>query len=283
MEKQKDFKILNGFILKILAIVFMTIDHIGLFMETYENLQEIAMIFRILGRLSFPLIIFLLVEGIRHTKDVRKYFFRLSLVALVFLTGQVLYYYLISAQINYFYSPAVDLLLTASTVYLIKRKDKWSFFALVPIAWCVLSLIAKNYEMHHLDNANWMPFFLRPDYNLFGPLLGIGFYYSYELAPLFLKSNDGTKDFVGTSYEQTTSNIISAILLVILTLTIWFFDRYLVRTYFTMPYQIYALFAAVPILLYSGTRGYNAKWFKYGCYIYFPMHFIIIYLIFALI
>ena len=108
MENQRDFKILNGFILKIMAIVFMTIDHIGLFMENYENLEEIAMIFRIIGRLSFPLIIFLLVEGIRHTKDVGKYFFRLSLVALVFLIGQVLYYYLISAQVNYIYSPAID-------------------------------------------------------------------------------------------------------------------------------------------------------------------------------
>ena len=283
MENQRDFKILNGFILKIMAIVFMTIDHIGLFMANYENLEEIAMIFRIIGRLSFPLIIFLLVEGIRHTKDVGKYFFRLGLVALVFLIGQVLYYYLISAQVNYIYSPAIDLLLTGVTVYLLKRKDKWSYLAVLPVAWCALSLVAKNYEMHHLDNANWMPFFLRPDYSIFGPLLGIAFYYSYELAPLFLRSNDGTKDFVGTSFEQTTSNLISAILLVILTLAIWFFDRYLVRTYFTMPFQVYALFAAVPIIFYSGTRGYNAKWFQYGCYIYFPVHFIIIYLIFALI
>ena len=42
MENQRDFKILNGFILKIMAIVFMTIDHIGLFMANYENLEEIA-------------------------------------------------------------------------------------------------------------------------------------------------------------------------------------------------------------------------------------------------
>ena len=63
MENQRDFKILSGFILKIIAIIFMTLDHIGYFLEQYENLIVLASIFRILGRLSFPLFIFLLVEG----------------------------------------------------------------------------------------------------------------------------------------------------------------------------------------------------------------------------
>ena len=48
-------------------------------------------------------------------------------------------------------------------------------------------------------------------------------------------------------------------------------------------WQIYSLFAFIPILFYSGKRGYNAKWFQYGAYIYFPAHLIIIYLIFALL
>ena len=79
MEKQRDIKVLNGFILKIIAILFMTIDHIGVFLQKYENTQEIARIFRILGRLSFPLAVFLLIEGIIHTKDIAKYFSRLGL------------------------------------------------------------------------------------------------------------------------------------------------------------------------------------------------------------
>ena len=143
MEKQKDFKIFSGFVLKIMAIVFMTIDHIGVFMYKYENLGEIPTIFRILGRLSFPIIIFLLVEGIRHTKNIKKYLLRLSLLALVFLLGQLFYFFLISNNTTDILSPAIDLLLTALALYFIQRKDKWSFLCLLPIAWTILNLSIK--------------------------------------------------------------------------------------------------------------------------------------------
>lgn len=283
MEKQRDFKVLSGFILKIMALVFMTFDHIGVFMANYENLQEIMPIFRILGRLSFPIIIFLLVEGVRYTRSIGKYFIRLGLLALTFLIGQLFYYFFISKNVSNLISPAIDLLLTASIVYLLKRKDWFSLFAIIPFAWAVLSLVVRNYEISHVGSVAWMPFFLRPDYAIYGPLLGIGFFYAGELAPLFLKGNEGTKDFVGTSYEQTTKNIMSVVVLVILTIGIIFIDRNAAFTYFSMPWQAWSVFAAIPIFFYSGKRGYNAKWFHYGCYVYFPMHFIIIYLIFALI
>ena len=134
-----------------------------------------------------------------------------------------------------------------------------------------------------MKDVAWLPVFLRPDYTIYGPLLGIGFFYSFEIAPLFLKSNEGTKDLAGTTYEQTTANVMSAVVLILLTIAIIFIDRNAMHTYFSMPWQIYSLFAFIPILFYSGKRGYNAKWFQYGAYIYFPMHLIIIYLIFALI
>jgi hypothetical protein len=181
------------------------------------------------------------------------------------------------------YSPVIDLLLTALTVYLIKRKDKFSFLAILPVAWTILVLIVSNKEATTFQTTKWVPFFLRPDYTIYGPLLGIGFYCAFEFAPLFLRSNEGTKDFVGTSYEQTTINVMCAVVLIVLTVLLIFIDRNAMRLYFSMPWQIYSLFAFIPILFYSGKRGYDAKWFKYGCYVYFPMHLIIIYLIFALI
>ena len=283
MEKQRDFKVLNGFILKILAIVFMTCDHIGIMLHQHGIWQDFATILRIYGRLAFPLFIFLLVEGIRHTKNTGKYFIRLGLLALVFFIGQLFYYFFVSKNMTGMYSPVIDLLLTASAVYFLKRKDKLSFLAIIPIAWAILVLVVKNYEFTHLTSIKWVPFFLRPDYTIYGPLLGIGFYYSFVLAPVFLKSNEGTKNLVGTTFEQTTVNVMATIVLVTLTTLIIFIDVNAMHTYFSMPWQIYSLFAFVPILFYSGKRGYNAKWFQYGCYFYFPVHLIIIYLIFALI
>ena len=283
MEKQRDFKVLNGFILKIMAIVFMTLDHVGMFLHQKEISGDFATILRIFGRLAFPLFIFLLVEGIRHTRSIAKYFLRLGILAFVFFLGQLFYYIFISKDMSGMTSPVIDLLLTATAVYLLKRKDKLSFLAILPVAWSILVLIVKNYETTNFVDIKWVPFFLRPDYTVYGPLLGIGFFYSFELAPLFLKSNEGTKDLAGTTYEQTTANVMSAVVLIILTIAIIFIDRNAMHTYFSMPWQIYSLFAFIPILFYSGKRGYNAKWFQYGAYIYFPMHLVIIYLIFALI
>ena len=280
MEKQRDFKVLNGFYLKIMAIIFMTLDHIGFFMATYAKLVVLSDVFRIIGRLAFPLFIFLLVEGIIHTKNTLRYFIRLGALALAFLIGQLFIYFTDGSQLL---SPAVDLILTASCVYFIKRKDYFSFFAIIPFGWALISMIVRNYEMTNLTRVTWWPFFLRPDYTLFGPLLGIGFYFANKVSVYFLKTNNATKDWVGTTYERTTKNIISAIVLVILTISFSFMDKQGLTLIFSIPWQIYALFAFIPILFYSGKRGYNAKWFQYGCYIYFPAHLILIFLIFSLL
>ena len=282
MEKTRDFKVLNGFWIKIIAIISMTFDHVGFFLQPYGNLHVVFDIFRVIGRLSFPLFIFLLVEGVIHTKNTRNYFIRLSLLALAFLIGQLFAYFVIDKS-NEFMSPAVDLLLTAALVYFLKRKDWFSLLAIIPFAWALISMFVRNYETVHLTSVKWWPFFLRPDYTLFGPLLGIGFYYANDLARFFLNSKDETKNFLGTSYERTTKNVISAIFLIILTISFTFMDRNGLNLCFNIPWQIYSLFAFIPILLYNGKRGYNAKWFQYGCYIYFPAHLILIYLIFSLI
>ena len=234
MEKQRDFKVLSGFILKILAIVFMTFDHIGVFMHHNGIAGDFATILRIFGRLAFPLFIFLLVEGVRHTKCIWKYFLRLGILGIAFFLGQLFYYLFISKDMTGMYSPVIDLLLTASTIYLLKRKDWFSLFAILPVGWAILNLIVRNYETTAMKDVAWLPVFLRPDYTIYGPLLGIGFFYSFELAPLFLKSRQGTKDLVGTTYEQTTVNVMCMIVLIILTTLLIFIDRNAMRTYFSM-------------------------------------------------
>ncbi|MEF9944963.1 MAG: TraX family protein [Lachnospiraceae bacterium] len=68
---------LTSFQLKIIGILTMLIDHIGIvFFPQYG-------IFRIIGRLSFPIFCFLIVEGFFHTSDIMGYMRRLLLFALV--------------------------------------------------------------------------------------------------------------------------------------------------------------------------------------------------------
>lgn len=68
---------MNTFTLKLIATVTMLIDHLGaVIFKDYE-------IFRIVGRISFPIFCFLLVEGFFYTKNVYKYLGRLLLFAVI--------------------------------------------------------------------------------------------------------------------------------------------------------------------------------------------------------
>ena len=80
---------LSGSTLKIIAIITMLIDHIGatiLWMEIIYNGDQLYGLYylcRSIGRISFPIFCFLLVEGFMHTSDVKKYAVRLGIFALV--------------------------------------------------------------------------------------------------------------------------------------------------------------------------------------------------------
>jgi len=52
----------------------MIIDHVGLFL--FNN----NMIFRTVGRLAFPMFVYLLADGYRRTKDVKRYLLRLAIL-----------------------------------------------------------------------------------------------------------------------------------------------------------------------------------------------------------
>jgi len=69
---------ISTFVLKIIAVVTMFIDHLGVtFPQTFGT--EV----RVIGRIAFPIFVYLLAEGFRHTKDVRKFLFRLFLFAVI--------------------------------------------------------------------------------------------------------------------------------------------------------------------------------------------------------
>ena len=76
-QKEEYRGFLSGFTLKCIAMVTMLIDHIG------YVLFPGYVIFRIIGRLAFPIYCFLLVEGAVHTSNWKKYLGRLFLFALI--------------------------------------------------------------------------------------------------------------------------------------------------------------------------------------------------------
>lgn len=79
---------LNGFQLKIIAIVFMLLDHINTY---FGNVLHFPLWFSFLGRFVAPLFVFLLVEGFFHTRDRRNYLKRLGVGALVMLISNIIH------------------------------------------------------------------------------------------------------------------------------------------------------------------------------------------------
>lgn len=70
--------------LKILAMISMTCDHVGL------QLLPDWWILRVIGRLALPIYAYMIAEGCRHTHDRKKYFLRIALLAAV---CQVVYFF----------------------------------------------------------------------------------------------------------------------------------------------------------------------------------------------
>ena len=68
---------MNTFHIKVIAIITMIIDHLGLFFFPQ------FFIFRIVGRLSFPLFAWLIANGAYHTHDISRYLQRLFIFALI--------------------------------------------------------------------------------------------------------------------------------------------------------------------------------------------------------
>ena len=49
--------------------------------------------------------------------------------------------------------------------------------------------------------------------------------------------------------------------------------------HFEIAQQSFALLALIPIWLYHGEQGYHNKWFKYFCYAFYPVHLLILFVI----
>ena len=65
--------------LKWLAIIAMTVDHIAYLFVEQNTLLYYFM--RMFGRLTAPIMVFLLTEGYRHTRSRKKYLARLFMFA----------------------------------------------------------------------------------------------------------------------------------------------------------------------------------------------------------
>ena len=107
--------------LKWIAIITMTVDHVGAIL--YPEFT----VLRFIGRFSFPLFAYLLILGIENTRNIRNYFTRLFIFALI---SQVPFF----LALDYGPFDSLNIFFTLSSGLLfIHFLKKGSVFALVPL------------------------------------------------------------------------------------------------------------------------------------------------------
>ncbi len=131
------------FIIKIIACVTMVLDHIKYAIPETEGILT-----NYFGRLAFPLYAFLLTEGYVHTKDLKKYYYRMIIFAIISQIPFMLFRTLVGEwkMLNVMFTLLLGLI--AITVY---DKEKRKYIS-IPI---IILLI-------------WMGKILKVDYGWYG-------------------------------------------------------------------------------------------------------------------
>lgn len=78
MEKK-----LNANIIKLIAIIAMTIDHVTWLVFPSFTTQPLPFLLHIVGRITCPIMCYFIAEGYHYTRDINKYTLRLFLFALL--------------------------------------------------------------------------------------------------------------------------------------------------------------------------------------------------------
>ena len=143
---------MSAFVLKIIAIITMSIDHVG-----YAIFNGFSF-FNYIGRIALPIFAFQISEGYIHTRNLKKYFLRLFLFAIISQLPFMLFYRLVGNDfvLNIFFT----LLLGLISIY-IYDKDKSKYKILGIISSILIGFIAQ---------------FINCDYGFYGVAIIVIFY-----------------------------------------------------------------------------------------------------------
>ena len=150
---------MTGEMLKLLALVAMTADHIGVVLFPQTELL------RLVGRLAFPIFAFLIAEGCRYTRHMGKYLGKMGLMAAV---CQGVYFF---AMGSVYQCVLVTFSLSIGLIWLVQTAQKkpgfWGVFLLGLGAVYFLTVSLPGL----LDGTDYAV-----DYGLWGVLLPVAVY-----------------------------------------------------------------------------------------------------------
>lgn len=224
-------KLLNRNHIKIIAVVSMLIDHIGVLF-----FPEMVC-FRIIGRIAFPLFAFFIAEGFFYTKNKHKYLWLLIFFAVVAIYPYYLFTgYWFKFNILFTFAFSVIIMLLIEKIMTSKNLDKFAYSFLLALLLLFISLLSM------LNILN---------YGIFGVIL-----------PVLLWL---------TKKNKALQLTVFVFVLILQSFEIMLFNSFII------PTQIFSLLAVIIVLFYNGQKGKLDL--KYFFYLFYPLHFIILWCI----
>ena len=237
---------LSGSTIKIIACLSMLIDHIGYLFFPFEN------IFRIIGRLAFPLFTYFIQEGSYYTKKPLKRILLLFGLSILFL----IVYYIVDGYI--YINVFVSFSISALCIYILDKGKAWAFkskdygFKLSLTLFSVALLLTPVYYLYSYFTA---------DYDFAGVLLPI------LVSLVYFKKYNAPK-YLCVLDDYHIRMILFGIGLLLLLNSV---------SLSAQPYQVLSI---IPLIFYNGKPG--IKKIKYGFYLFYPLHLVILYAIYYL-
>jgi len=277
-------KFLSGNALKILAAIAMVFDHVGLlFFPT-------NILFRKIGRLAFPIFAFLLAEGCKYTRDRKKHFLQIFVLALVCQL-----FYLVFMGDTYL-SVLVTLTLAEWGIFALQDFKKNLFNeqnSALKKALCFLPflsfVIATSLIAHlaKIDYGFWgcmLPVFASlTDFRCVRQPKSNPVSASETSSPIAFESETATADNVQPKLNLTNKQTdfiekLDRLFPQLICFTVGLICLCLFSS--SILPKAYSFFALIPLLLYSGKRG---KWkLKYFFYLFYPLHLVLLEVIYVI-
>ena len=260
LTKIENTKPLSAFGLKLVAVITMLIDHLGLVFRPYISM-DFFWCLRLIGRIAMPLYCLMAVEGVMHTRNFKKYALRMLTFAVISeipfdmavgrKTGIYFIFNLNSQNVMW------TLLAGIIMLYIIEycRKTNVKFF--------IPALVVTPVLFYFLCEKT------RTDYGGYGILMIYLFYIVREVIPL----------------KGIWRDVLFALAVVLLSfpLHILCFGSAgfsLFGFWIPCSFECGAVLAIVPVTLYGGKQGYHSKASKQFFYWFYSAHLAVLGIIF---
>ncbi len=232
---------IDALTLHILAMLLMFCDH------TWATVVSGQEWLTAVGRLAFPIFAFMLAEGFRRTRNVKRYALRLLGLAIL-------------SEIPF------DLMYGATIFYPFHQNVIWTFLIALLCMWAIsavrkhgkipltILIILLTAVIGYLAGT-----LLMTDYGGEGVLTVLLFYL-----------------FPGKTWWQKLCQTLGMIELNCVLLASLVVPFSLFGHMVELPEQGLALLALIPIWLYNGKQGYHNRWTQLICYGFYPVHMLIL-------